>query len=185
MSEHSQSFIAKSADKTADREHRRKINFNIGKYNAVVPKGKEQFINVNLAREKAKNIKWKAIENLDKMLESFEAKITKRGAHVIWAEDAKQALDEIGKICAEKNCKSLVKSKSMVTEEIHLNKALEENGIESVETDLGEYIQQLDGEAPYHIVTPAMHKSKEDVARVFHEKLGTEPNLTPPELTMI
>src|SRR6187399_3550106 len=185
MSEHSQSFIAKSTEKTADREHRRKINFNIGKYNAVVPKGKEQFINVNLAREKAKNIKWKAIENLDKMLESFEAKITKRGAHVIWAEDAKQALDEIGKICAEKNCKSLVKSKSMVTEEIHLNKALEENGIESVETDLGEYIQQLDGEAPYHIVTPAMHKSKEDVARVFHEKLGTEPNLTPPELTMI
>src|SRR5204862_3965323 len=185
MSEHSQSFITKSADKTADREHRRKINFNIGKYNAVVPKGKEQFINVNLAREKAKNLKWKAIENLDKMLESFEAKITKRGAKVIWAEDAKHALEEIGKICAEKNCKSLVKSKSMVTEEIHLNKALEENGIESVETDLGEYIQQLDGEAPYHIVTPAMHKSKEDVAKLFNKKLGTPITLTPEELTQV
>jgi L-lactate dehydrogenase complex protein LldF len=185
MSEHSQSFITKSADKTADREHRRKINFNIGKYNAVVPKGKEQFINVNLAREKAKNIKWKAIENLDKMLESFEAKITKRGAHVIWAEDAKQALEEIGKICAAKNCESLVKSKSMVTEEIHLNKFLEEQGIESVETDLGEYIQQLDGEPPYHIVTPAMHKSKEDVAKLFAEKLGTDPKLTPEQLTLV
>ncbi len=185
MSEHSQSFIAKSADKTADREHRRKINFNIGKYNAVVPKGKEQFINVNLAREKAKNIKWKAIENLDKMLESFEAKITKRGAHVIWAEDTKQALEEIGKICAEKNCKTLVKSKSMVTEEIHLNKFLEARGIESVETDLGEYIQQLDGEPPYHIVTPAMHKSKEDVAKLFAEKLGTDPKLTPEQLTLV
>ena len=185
MSEHSQSFIAKSAEKTADREHRRKINFNIGKYNAVVPKGKEQFINVNLAREKAKNLKWKAIENLDKMLESFEAKITKRGAHVIWAEDAKQALEEIGKICTEKNCKTLVKSKSMVTEEIHLNKALEEVGIESVETDLGEYIQQLDGEPPYHIVTPAMHKSKEDVAKLFAEKLGTDPKLTPEQLTLV
>ncbi len=185
MSEHSQSFIAKSADKTADREHRRKINFNIGKYNAVVPKGKEQFINVNLAREKAKNIKWKAIENLDKMLESFEAKITKRGAHVIWAEDTKQALEEIGKICAEKNCKTLVKSKSMVTEEIHLNKFLEAQGIESVETDLGEYIQQLDGEPPYHIVTPAMHKSKEDVAKLFAEKLGTDPTLTPEQLTQV
>jgi len=185
MSEHSQSFIAKSADKTADREHRRKINFNIGKYNAVVPKGKEQFINVNLAREKAKNIKWKAIENLDKMLESFEAKITKRGAKVIWAEDAKQALEEIGKICAEKNCKTLVKSKSMVTEEIHLNKFFEEQGIESVETDLGEYIQQLDGEPPYHIVTPAMHKSKEDVAKLFAEKLGTDPKLTPEQLTLV
>ncbi len=185
MSEHSQSFIAKSAEKTADREHRRKINFNIGKYNAVVPKGKEQFINVNLAREKAKNLKWKAIENLDKMLESFEAKITKRGAHVIWAEDAKQALEEIGKICAEKNCKTLVKSKSMVTEEIHLNKFLEGRGIESVETDLGEYIQQLDGEPPYHIVTPAMHKSKEDVAKLFAEKLGTDPKLTPEQLTLV
>ena len=185
MSEHSQSFIAKSAEKTADREHRRKINFNIGKYNAVVPKGKEQFINVNLAREKAKNLKWKAIENLDKMLESFEAKITKRGAKVIWAEDAKQALEEIGKICAEKNCKTLVKSKSMVTEEIHLNKFLEGRGIESVETDLGEYIQQLDGEPPYHIVTPAMHKSKEDVAKLFAEKLGTDPKLTPEQLTLV
>jgi len=185
MSEHSQSFIAKSADKTADREHRRKINFNIGKYNAVVPKGKEQFINVNLVREKAKNIKWKAIENLDKMLESFEARITKRGAKVIWAEDAKQALEEIGKICAEKNCKTLVKSKSMVTEEIHLNKFLEAQGIESVETDLGEYIQQLDGEPPYHIVTPAMHKSKEDVAKLFAEKLGTDPKLTPEQLTLV
>jgi L-lactate dehydrogenase complex protein LldF len=73
----------------------------------------------------------------------------------------------------------------MVTEEVHLNHALEINNIESIETDLGEYIQQLDGEAPYHIVTPAMHKSKEDVAKLFAEKLGTDPNLTPEELTLI
>ena len=185
MSDHSQSFIAKSTEKTADREHRRKINFNIGRYNAVVPKGKEQFINVNLGREKAKNIKWKAIENLDKMLESFEAKIINRGAKVIWAEDAQQALEEIGKICAAKNCKTLVKSKSMVTEEIHLNTFLEEQGIESIETDLGEYIQQLDNEPPYHIVTPAMHKSKEDVAKLFADKLGTDPKLTPEQLTLV
>src|SRR4029453_6797557 len=185
MSDHAQSFITKSTEKTADREHRRKINFNIGRYNAVVPKGKEQFSNVNLAREKAKNIKWEAIENLDKMLEGFEAKITKRGAKVIWAEDAKQALEEIGKICAEKNCKTLVKSKSMVTEEIHLNKFLQEHGIESIETDLGEYIQQLDNEPPYHIVTPAMHKSKEDVAKLFAEKLDVPDGLTPQQLTQV
>jgi L-lactate dehydrogenase complex protein LldF len=185
MSEYSESFIAKSTVKAADREHRRKINFNIGKYNAVVPKGKEQFSDVNLAREKAKNIKWKAIEKLDKMLEDFEAAIIKRGAKVIWAEDAQQALDEIGKICTEKKCKTLVKSKSMVTEEIHLNNFLEQQGIESIETDLGEYIQQLDGEPPYHIVTPAMHKSKEDVAKLFAEKLGTDPKLTPEQLTLV
>jgi len=178
-------FIAKSTIKAADKEHRRKINFNIGKYNAVVPKGKEQFPNVELVREKAKNIKWKAIETLDKQLETFEANITRRGAKVIWAEDAEQALDAIKKICEEKSCKTLVKSKSMVTEEIHLNDFLEKNGIESVETDLGEYIQQLDGEPPYHIVTPAMHKSKEDVAKLFAEKLGTDPKATPEELTLI
>jgi L-lactate dehydrogenase complex protein LldF len=73
----------------------------------------------------------------------------------------------------------------MVTEEIHLNKFLEKNNIESVETDLGEYIQQLDGEAPYHIVTPAMHKSKEDVARLFAEKLGTPSTLNPSQLTQV
>jgi L-lactate dehydrogenase complex protein LldF len=185
MSEHSSSFKAKSTIKASDREHRRKINFNISKYNAVVPVGKQQFTDVNLAREKAKNLKWKAIENLDKQLENFESQISKRGAKVIWAEDADQALNEILRICKEKNCRTLVKSKSMVTEEIHLNKFLAQHEIESVETDLGEYIQQLDEEPPYHIVTPAMHKSKEDVARLFANKLGTSPNLSPSQLTLV
>ncbi|MBL7730324.1 MAG: iron-sulfur cluster-binding protein [Chitinophagaceae bacterium] len=184
MKEIAADFIAKSTVKAADKEHRRKINFNIGKYNAVVPLGKEQFSDIHMARERAKNIKWKAIETLDVQLETFETAIMKRGAKVIWAEDSQQALEAIRKICQEKNCKTLVKSKSMVTEEIHLNDFLEKNGIESVETDLGEYIQQLDGEAPYHIVTPAMHKSKEDVAKLFAEKLGTDPKATPQELTL-
>ncbi|HUR64991.1 MAG TPA: LutB/LldF family L-lactate oxidation iron-sulfur protein [Chitinophagaceae bacterium] len=184
MKETAEDFIAKSTIKAADKEHRRKINFNIGKYNAVVPQGKSQFSDLHLARERAKNVKWKAIETLDKQLETFEAVISRRGAKVIWAEDAQQALDAIKKICDEKNCKTLVKSKSMVTEEIHLNHFLEKNGIESVETDLGEYIQQLDGEPPYHIVTPAMHKSKEDVAKLFAEKLGTDPKATPEQLTL-
>ena len=142
-------------------------------------------LNWTLHRERAKNIKWRAIETLDQQLETFEATITSRGAKVIWAEDANEALEAIGKICVEKKCKTLVKSKSMVTEEIHLNDYLEKNGIESIETDLGEYIQQLDGEPPYHIVTPAMHKSKEDIAKLFAEKLGTDPGLTPEQLTLV
>lgn len=178
-------FNAKSTVKSADKEHRRKINFNIGKYNAVVPVGKTQFAELEIARQRAKNTKWRAIENLDQHLLDFERQFTKRGGKVIWAETTEDALAEIGRICKEKNCKTLVKSKSMVTEEIHLNKFLEDNGIESVETDLGEYIQQLDGEPPYHIVTPAMHKSKEDVAKLFAEKLGTEPNLNPEQLTQV
>jgi L-lactate dehydrogenase complex protein LldF len=185
MSEQSQNFLARSSVKAPDKEHRRKINFNMARYNAVVPAGKKQFPDIDLVREKAKNIKWRAIGSLDKQLERFESEIIKKGAKVIWAETAEQANEEILKICRAKNCRSVVKSKSMVTEELHLNSFLENNNIESVETDLGEYIQQLDGEPPYHIVTPAMHKSKEDVARVFEEKLGTAPGLSPSELTLI
>jgi len=179
------SFLDKSRIKAADLDHRKKINFNIGKYESVVPQGKQQFDNVNLARERAKNIKWRAIETLDQQLERFEQAFSSRGGKVIWAETAEDALQEIITICREKNCRSIVKSKSMVTEEIHLNEFLEKNGIESVETDLGEYIQQLDHEPPYHIVTPAMHKSKEDIARLFHEKLHSAPGLSPAELTLV
>ena len=180
----STSFLQKSATKAADLKHRRTINFNIGKYNAAVPVGKAQFTDVESVQRQAKNIKWEAIEHLDKYLLEFEKNFTARGGKVIWAQDAAEAIEEIVKICKAKNCTTLVKSKSMVTEEIHLNAAMEANGIDSVETDLGEYIQQLDGEAPYHIVTPAMHKSKEDVAKLFHEKLGTPLDFTPSQLTI-
>jgi L-lactate dehydrogenase complex protein LldF len=185
MTEIAANFIAKSTVKAGDMDHRQKINFNIGKYNAVVPQGKQQFGDLHLARERAKNIKWKAISSLDTQLEEFETLFTKRGGRVIWAEDTATALAEILNICKEKSCRTIVKSKSMVTEEIKLNDFLEEHGIESVETDLGEYIQQLDGEPPYHIVTPAMHKSKEDVAKLFYEKLHTKPGLSPEQLTLV
>ncbi len=92
MSGQSNTFIAKSTIKAADREHRRKINFNISRYNAVVPTGKQQFTNLDLAREKAKNIKWRAIETLDKQLEAFELNSAKRGVKLLWAETGDDAL---------------------------------------------------------------------------------------------
>lgn len=185
MQENQATFLAKSEVKAQDLEHRRKINFNIKQYNDAFQRGKSQFSDVSTARERAKNIKWRAIENLDKHLEDFEANFTKKGGKVIWAENAEQALQEILTICEAKNAKTIVKSKSMATEEIHLNHFLEEHGIEAIETDLGEYIQQLDGEPPYHIVTPAMHKSKEDIAKLFHEKLQVDSNLNPEQLTLV
>lgn len=185
MSDGIKTFLAKSKVKAGDLEHKRKLSFNIDKYAETVVKGKQQYSDLDIAREKAKNLKWKTIENLDKYLEQFEKAFTARGGKVIWAEDTNEALEAVLAICKEKDAKQVVKSKSMVTEELHLNDFLAKHNIESVETDLGEYIQQLDGEAPYHIVTPAMHKSKEDVAKLFHEKLGVAPNLTPPELTQI
>ena len=185
MIDTSKKFKQKSFDKAADLKHRKTINYNIGKYDAVVPVGKKQFAYLDFVREKAKNIKWKALETLDVQLEKFEVNFLKNGGKVIWAESIEQACEAVLKICREKNCKTVVKSKSMVTEEIHLNDFLEKHQIESIETDLGEYIQQLDQEPPYHIVTPAMHKSKEDVARVFHEHLNTPLDLSPEEMTLV
>ena len=185
MIDTSKKFKQKSFDKAADLKHRKTINYNIGKYDAVVPVGKKQFADLDFVREKAKNIKWKALETLDVQLEKFEVNFLKNGGKVIWAESIEQACEAVLKICREKNCKTVVKSKSMVTEEIHLNDFLEKHQIESIETDLGEYIQQLDQEPPYHIVTPAMHKSKEDVARVFHEHLNTPLDLSPEEMTLV
>lgn len=185
MADTSKIFLAKSTVKAADLEHRHKLNFNISKYNASVVIGKEQFFDLSLARQQAKNIKWNTLEHLDIHLENFEKNITQQGAKVIWAETAEQALENILEICKKHQSKTIVKSKSMVTEEIHLNHFLQQHNIESVETDLGEYIQQLDNEPPYHIVTPAMHKSKEDVAKLFAEKLNTDSNLTPGQLTQV
>jgi L-lactate dehydrogenase complex protein LldF len=184
MAEQAASFIAKSTVKSKDIGHRNTILFNIGKYNSAVVNGKKQYIDIDHAREWAKNTKWKAIETLDIHLENFERNFSARGGQVIWAETGEEAAQAILEICKQKNCKTLVKSKSMVTEEIHLNDVLEKHHIESIETDLGEFIQQLDGEPPYHIVTPAMHKSKEDVAKLFSEKFGTPADYSPEQLTL-
>ena len=132
MSTNETVFKEKSSLKASDLKHRRTINYNIGKYNAIVPVGKSQFEDVHFARETAKNIKWNAIENLDTNLENFEKNILKRGAKVIWAETVEQACEAVLKICKEKSCSTVVKSKSMVTEEIHLNEFLEKNQIESI-----------------------------------------------------
>lgn len=166
-------------------EHREKINFNMYKYSESVKKGVRQFKDLELARKKAKNIKYKAISSLDTYLLEFEKNFTANGGKIIWATDADEAIREIMQIAKEKQTNLVVKSKSMVTEEIGLNEHLEKAGIKVMETDLGEYIVQLAGEKPYHIVTPAMHKSKQDVAQLFHDKLGTPLNLTPRQLTEV
>jgi L-lactate dehydrogenase complex protein LldF len=184
MASTQQSFLAAAHKTAADKELHRKLNFNIGKYSETVQKGKLQYTDLELAKQRAKNQKWKALANLDKLLIEFESNISRRGAKVVWAENAEEALAEIASVVKRVNAKSVVKSKSMTTEEVHLNDFLEKLDVEVVETDLGEYIQQLDGEPPFHIVTPAMHKSKEDVARVFNQHLGTPLTLTPQEMTL-
>ena len=175
----------KQAEKKAfDESHRGKINFNISRYDSAVSKGKNIYKNLELARKRAGHIKYKTINELDKLLIEFEGNFTKNGGKIIWARDAKEALNEILEIVKKHDLKSAVKSKSMTTEEIELNETLQKNGVETFETDLGEFIVQQAGEKPYHIVTPAMHMSKEDVAALYHEKFQTDADLTPEELTL-
>lgn len=183
MSQQSDQFLADSEVKVFDPEHRRKLAFNILQYDKKVVEGKHQYADIELAKQRAAYIKSKVIENLDKYLLEFEANFTKRGGKVIWARNAEEAITELLAILKKANAKTVVKAKSMTTEEIHVNKALTENGIESIETDLGEFIVQLRNEHPYHIVTPAMHLSKEDVAKTFNEIYNLPIESTPKEIT--
>ncbi len=177
-------FLDQAATVAFDETHRDKLEFNIGKYLATVEKGKRQYTDLEAARRKAKNLKWKTVASLDTYLLEFERNFTRNGGKVVWAPEGSAAVREILSIIRQHNGQRVVKSKSMATEEIGLNEALEAEGIEVQETDLGEYIVQLAGEKPYHIVTPAMHKSKEDVAALFHDKIGTDEHATPEQLTL-
>lgn len=135
-------------------------------------------------REYANQIKTHTMANLDKYLLEFEKNATKKGITVHFAYDAKEHNEIVHKILSENGVKKLVKSKSMLTEECHLNPYLEDKGIEVIDTDLGERIVQLRHEAPSHIVLPAIHLKKSDVSDTFHEKLGTEQgNYDPTYLT--
>ncbi|RYY33521.1 MAG: lactate utilization protein, partial [Sphingobacteriaceae bacterium] len=141
-------FLIAAEDKAFDTSHRNIINNSIGKYDVATEKSLPRFYNLEHAKRKAHVIKWRVMENLDKVLPEFEANFQKRGGKVIWANDADEAKREILNILQKANAKAVVKSKSMVTEEIHLNEFLEKNNIESLETDLGEYIIQLLGQKP-------------------------------------
>ena len=183
MSLQSEQFLLDSEALVFDKEHRRKLAYNISQYDKKVVDGKHQFDDLEVAKQRAAMLKWKVIENLDKYLVEFETNFTKRGGKVIWARNAEEAIQELLRILKKVNAKTVVKAKSMTTEEIHVNEALTEEGIESIETDLGEFIVQLRGEHPYHIVTPAMHLSKEDVAKTFNEKFNMPLTSTPKEIT--
>jgi L-lactate dehydrogenase complex protein LldF len=183
MSEAYEKFIIESEKKAFDKEHRRKLDWNISRYDLAVVNGKKQYCDIETAKRRVAHIKHKVLNELDKYLIEFEFNFEKRGGKVIWAVDAVDAITEILAIMKKYRAKHVVKSKSMISEELELNKNLESHNIESLETDLGEYIVQLAGERPYHILTPAMHKSKEDVAKLFNEKFGMSAQSTPLEIT--
>jgi L-lactate dehydrogenase complex protein LldF len=134
-------------------------------------------------RERARAIKDETLKNLDQYLEEFAANAERAGARIHWARDAAEACAVVAAIARGRGARRIVKSKSMATEEIGLNAALAAEGLEPVETDLGEWIIQLAEEVPSHIVVPAIHKSKEQIAALFADKLGVEPTSDVAELT--
>src|SRR5579864_1625745 len=136
-------------------------------------------------RSHANRIKRHAIENLDYYLEQFEASLAAHGGKVVFCRDAKEVADFVLGLAKERNAHLIVKSKSMTTEEIDLNERLEHHHLESVETDLGEYILQLAHQRPYHIVAPALHKTREQVADLLTDRLGVPREIVIEKQTMI
>lgn len=126
-------------------------------------------------RNQARAIKDEALLHLDRYLEEFVRNAEECGAKVHWARDAAEANAIISRLAMERQARIIVKSKSMTTEETHLNTALEAAGMQVVETDLGEYIIQLAEETPSHIIAPAIHKTRRQVSELFTSELGTPP----------
>lgn len=141
-----------------------KYGFPVNRANAI-----KRLPEFDQLRDSARVLKNHIIENLDIYLEQFESKVIENGGHVHWCRTAEDANKTILDICQQVNAKTVTKGKSMVSEEISLNDYLEANGIQPVETDLGEYILQLRGDHPSHIIAPAIHLNVNDVSETFHE----------------
>lgn len=185
MTAPAQQFKADAGRVTHDLDHRARIQTALKKYQAARDSKSAKFQDWQAARQAAAEIKWDAINHLDRHLVELAEKLEARGAEVHWAGTAEQAREIILGIVRAKNARSIIKSKAMTAEEIHLNDALEKSGFEVVESDLGEYIVQLRHEAPYHIVFPAMHLTRGEISELFARELGSAPTDSPEELTMI
>src|SRR5438876_2495584 len=178
-------FKARAQTLTSDLRHRQLIQTALRKYEVIRDRTKAQFQDWEAAREAAARTKWEAVNHLDEYLNELVGKLEAHGTKVHWASTGLQAREIILGIIREKKARSIIKSKAMTSEEIHLNEALEEAGFEVVESDLGEFIVQLRKEAPYHIVFPAMHLTRGDISELFTRELGSAPTQNPEDLTMI
>ncbi|MGL4609335.1 MAG: LutB/LldF family L-lactate oxidation iron-sulfur protein [Trueperaceae bacterium] len=148
-------------------------------------KAVESLANFEDLREYCGAVKAHTLSYLDYYLGELTEQVEKRGGHVHFAHDGEEANKIIVELAKAKNVKTAVKAKSMVSEEVHLNEALEQNDIIPIETDLGEYILQIDDDVPSHIIAPVLHRTREYITKLFHEKLGTSMDATPSQLTKV
>jgi L-lactate dehydrogenase complex protein LldF len=170
---------------TRDRAYRQWMQSALAEYEAVRAGTQARFGDWEAARRGAASIKWQAIEQLDVHLEQFASNLEARGTKVFWAKSGEEAGAYVLDVIRAHNARTIVKSKCMTSEEIHLNELLAREGYDVVESDLGEFIVQLREEPPYHFVFPAMHLKREEISSVFQDKLGSEPTGDPEALTMI
>ncbi|QDV57470.1 lactate utilization protein B [Rosistilla oblonga] len=177
VSEHPEKAAAYIADRSRSRWHDGALWFVRSKRDRMAHSLPEW----EQLRTTASQIKAHTIANLPEILQQFEANAKARGVHVHWAADAQEHNEIVLEIVRKQNATRVVKSKSMLTEECHLNPHLEANGIEVIDTDLGERIVQMRGERPSHIVLPAIHIKKEEVGETFAKYLGTEPGASDPQ----
>ena len=175
-------FLKRSEKIAFDLKHRETIRYNISKYDMAFEVGKSRYQRLDSAKNSASLIKRYAIKNLTLLLKTFENSAVNNGIELLWAQNSHEVIEYLKKIALESDIKKVVKSKSMTTEEIDFNEEFEKIGIKSVETDLGEFIVQTAGEKPYHILTPAMHKSRKDVATLFNQHFGTPKDSSAEEL---
>ena len=141
-----------------------------------------QEIDADAWRDWARDVKRHTLTHLGRYLEEAEARLLANGAQVHWAENAAEAHDIVGRLVTRYGARRIVKAKSMLTEELGVNRRLEARGVTVRETDLGEYIIQLLGQPPSHIVAPAIHLGLDDCRRLFAERLGTAADATPEAL---
>jgi iron-sulfur cluster protein len=154
--------------------------FNDGRYESVA-----KLEDYEQLKDEARKIKEDAIERLPELIDELTETVEENGGTVYIAEDAQDANEYVAEVCSQKEADRLVKSKSMTSEEIEVNEHLEHEGVDVVETDLGEWVLQVAEEAPSHIVAPAIHKSREEIARLFNEHFEPDEDLeTAEELTM-
>jgi L-lactate dehydrogenase complex protein LldF len=176
-------FFESSRAAAADHELRRKLESASERHLEHLAQAKAEFPQYDDERDAARRVKEDSIARLDELLAELTKKLEARGCRVFFAATAADARDYIVGVAERAHARSVVKGKSMTTEEIGLNPALEAAGIETVETDLGEYIVQLRGEPPSHIITPAIHLSKEDIGRLFADKFHIPYTAEPEALT--
>lgn len=177
------SFLSETATRSFDLQHREVIAKNVSYYEEDLAVGMEQFTNLSLARKRAGMLRHHAIEHLEDYLKTFEQNFIHNGGRVIWAETAQDALRSILDVFNQYQVKTVVKSRSLVSEEIGLNAFLQKHDIECLETDLGAFIVQLTDDRPYHMMTPAMQRTTAEVSQIFHERFGLSPDATPADIT--